>query len=205
MKGLRFASACTTACIAALLAGCGSAPPVAEKKPEPPPEPLTGQTALYRMYQVARSAWARDAMVLKMSSMRVNGVPEPAPGLANSWEAVFSSPSLGRARSYTDSIIEQLPDLHKDVFAGPQQSPSGQPFLIAAVKTDSDAAYKTAFAKLGKATEDRVAGKPVLILLEVDRRYPDPAWRILWGDSVSTAAVSVFIDANTGEFLSIMH
>ncbi len=205
MKGLRFASAVALAAtLAAMLAGC-SAPPVAEKKPEPPPEPLTGQTALYRMYQVARSAWSRDAMVEKMSSMRVNGVPDPPPGKANAWEAVFNSPSLASSRSYTDSIVEQLPDLHKDVFGGPQQSPSGAPFLIAAVKIDSDAAYHTAAAKLVKAEEARVAGKPILILLEMDRRYPDPAWRIVWGESVSTAAVSVYVDANTGEFLSIVH
>ncbi len=191
-------------CAVALLAGCGSES-VAQKKPEPPPEPLTGQTALFRMYQVARSAWARDVMVEKMSSMRVNGMPDPPPGKANAWEAVFNSPSLGSSRSYTDSIVEILPDLHKDVFGGPKQSPSGSPFLIAAVKVDSDAAYRTAAAKLGKEAEARNAGKPVLILLEMDRRFPDPAWRIVWGESVSTAIVSVLIDANTGEYLNTLH
>lgn len=188
----------------ALLAGCSSQP-AAEKKTERPPEPLTGQTALYRIYQVARSAWARDVMVEKMSSMRVNGVPDPAPGKANAWEAVFFSASLGSSRSYTDSIIEQLPDLHMDVFGGPQQSPNGTPFLIAAVKIDSDAAYRTAVAKLDKADQPQTAGKPVLILLEMDRRYADPVWRILWGESAGTAAVSVFVDANTGEYQSTMH
>ncbi len=191
------------ACLAGM-AACSS-PPVAEKKAEPAAEPLTGQTALYRMYQVARSAWARDVMVEKMSSVHVSGMADPAPGKANEWEAVFNSPSLGSSRSYTDSIVEQLPDLHKDVFAGPQQSPSGPSFLIAAVKTDTDAAYQTALSKLGKAEERRIAGKPVLVLLEMDRRYPDPVWRILWGESVGTAEVSVFVDANTGESLSVMH
>lgn len=188
----------------ALLAGCASEP-AAKKEPEPPPEPLTGQTALFRMYQVARSNWARDVMVQRLTSMRVNGVPDPPPGKANAWEAVFNSPSLGSSRSYTDSIVEQLPDLHKDVFGGPQQSPSGTPFLIAAVKVDSDAAYRTAVEKLGKAAEEHNAGKPVLVLLEMDRRLPDPAWRIVWGESVATAAVSVLIDANTGEYLSTLH
>jgi hypothetical protein len=193
--------------LAACLAGlCGcSSPPAVEKKPEPPPEPLTGQTALYRMYQVARAAWARDVMVERMSSMKVNGVADPAPGLANAWEAVFFSASKASSRSYTDSIVEQLPDLHKDVFGGPQQSPSGTPFLIAAVKTDSVAAYKTAVGKLSKAEEQGIQGKPVLILLEMDRRYPDPVWRIVWGESLSTATVSVFVDANTGQFEAIMH
>jgi len=191
-------------CCTALLTGCAGEP-VAQKKPEPPPEPLTGQTALFRMYQVARSAWARDVMVEKMSSVRVSGVPDPAPGKAAAWEAVFNSPSLGSSRSYADSIVEQLPELHGGVFAGQQQSPAGTPFLIAAVKIDSDAAYRTAVAKLAKADERRTEGKPLLILLEMDRRYSDPVWRILWGESVSTAAVSVFVDANTGEYQSTMH
>ena len=101
-------------CGMALLAGCANEP-VAQKKPEPPPEPLTGLTALFRMYQVARSAWARDVMVQRMTSMRINGVPDPPPGKANAWEAIFNSPSLGSSRSYTDSIVEQLPDLHQPV------------------------------------------------------------------------------------------
>src|ERR1700744_6314743 len=134
MTRFRFAPALAAACFAALLAGCDSAPVAEKKKAEPPPEPLTGESALFHMYQVARAAWARDVMVEKMSSMRVNGVPDPPPGRANAWEAVFNSPSLTNSRSYTDSIVEQLPDLHKDVFGGPQQSPSGRPFLIAAVK-----------------------------------------------------------------------
>src|ERR1700679_1207566 len=101
-----------------LLAAC-SAPPPAEKKTEPPPEPLTGLTALYHMYQVARASWALDAQVVQMSSIRFAGLPNAPRGEAAAWEATFYSPSLGRARSYTDSILELLPELHKDVFAGP--------------------------------------------------------------------------------------
>ena len=204
MIRFRLASGLAIGCAMALLAGCANEP-VAKKEPEPPPEPVTGQTALFRMYQVARSSWARDVMVQRMTSMRINGVPEAPPGKANAWEAIFNSPSLGSSRSYTYSIVEQLPDLHKDVFGGPQQTPSGTPFLIAAVKVDSDAAYHTAVAKLGKEAEARNADKPVLILLEMDRRLPDPAWRIVWGESVATAAVSVLIDANTGEYLNTLH
>ena len=64
---------------------------------------------------------------------------------------------------------------------------------------------RSALAKLGKKPRARNAGKPVLILLEMDRRFPDPAWRIVWGESVSTAIVSVLIDANTGEYLNTLH
>jgi hypothetical protein len=197
--------ALTSACLAfCLLAACSAAPPAAETKSEPPPEPLTGLSALFHMYQVARASWALDAQVVKMSSVRVDGVPGAPPGKSAVWEATFYSPSLGRARSYTDSIVELLPDLHKDVFAGPQQSYDGASFPIAAVKKDTESTYQTALAKAGKAAE-RDAGKPVLILLEKNAKYPDPAWRIVWGESVSTSSISVFVDASTGEYLDTMH
>jgi hypothetical protein len=187
-----------------LLAACSAPPPAAEKKAEPPPEPLTGLSAVFHTYQVARASWALDAQVVKMSSMRLDGLPSAPPGKASAWEATFYSPSLGRARPYTDSIVELLPDLHKDVFAGPQQEYNGGSFPIAAVKKDTESAYQTALAKAGKAVES-YAGQPVLILLEKSSKYPDPAWRIVWGESVSTAVISVFVDASTGEYLATMH
>jgi hypothetical protein len=199
----RFAlkSGCLALC---LLAACSTPPPAAEKKSQPPPQPLTGLTALFHMYQVARASWALDVQVVKMSSMRFDGLPSAPRGQASAWEATFYSPSLGRARSYTDSIVEQLPDLHKDVFAGPQQAFSGGSFPIAAVKKDTESAFQTALAKAGKAAEP-FADHPVLILLEKNAKYPDPAWRIVWGESVSTSSLSIFIDASTGEYLDTMH
>jgi len=37
-------------------------------------------------------------------------------------------------------------------------------------------------------------------ILEYTARYPNPSWRIYWGDSVSTAEWSVFVDAATGAY-----
>jgi hypothetical protein len=187
-----------------LLAACSAPPPAAEKKTEPPPEPLTGLSALFHMYQVARASWALDAQVVKMSSMRFEGLPSAPRGQAAAWEATFYSPSLGRARSFTDSIIEVLPEIHKDVFAGPQQEYNGDSFPIAAVKKDTESAFQTALAKAGKAAE-AFADHPVLILLEKNPKYPDPAWRIVWGESVSTSTLSIFVDASTGQYLDTMH
>jgi len=200
MNRIALAPGCLAFC---LLAACSSPQPAPETKTEPP-QPLTGLSALFHMYQVARASWAPDAQVVKMSSMRVEGVPAVPPGQAAAWEATLYSPSLGRARSYTDSIVEQLPELHKDVFAGPQQSFTGNSFLIAAVKKDTEGAYRTALAKAGKEAAP-YAGKPVLILLEKNNKYGDPVWRIIWGVSVSTAMLSVVIDASTGEYLETMH
>jgi len=183
-----------------LLAACSSPQPASEKQAEPPPQPLTGLSALFHMYQVARASWASDAQVVKMSSMHVDGVPEPPPGQAAAWEATFYSPSLGRAKSYTDSMVEQLPDLHKDVYGGPQEGFNGESFLIAAVKKDTEGVYQAALVKAGKAAAP-YAGKPVMILLEKNPKYGDPVWRVVWGESLSMAALSVVIDASTGEYL----
>ena len=43
------------------------------------------------------------------------------------------------------------------------------------------------------------------MLLERNKQYPNPAWRIIWGESVGTAGLSVYIDASTGEFLETLH
>lgn len=201
MRRFALISGCVALC---LLTACSAPPPDAEKKAEPPPEPLTGLSALFQMYQVARAAWASDAQVVKMSSVREDGVPSASPGLSAVWEATFYSPSHGRARSYTDSIVEQLPDLHKDVFGGPQEDFHGESFPIASVKKDTASAYQTALVKAGKDAE-KLSGKPVLVLLEKNNKYPDPVWRIVWGDSVSTATLSVFIDATTGGYLETIH
>jgi hypothetical protein len=204
MNQIAIAPGCLALC---LLAACSSSQPASGVQPEAPPQPLTGLSAVFHMYQVARTSWAADAQVVKMSSMRPDGVPVPPPGEAAAWEATFYSPSLGRARSYTDSIVEQLPDLHKDVFAGPHQSFTGDSFPIAAVKIDTESAYRTALAKAAKAGKagEQYAGKPVLVLLEKNPKYGDPVWRIVWGESVSTASLSIIVDASTGEYLATMY
>ncbi|MDR3701961.1 MAG: hypothetical protein P4L56_20090 [Candidatus Sulfopaludibacter sp.] len=193
-----------------LLTACSEQPATTQKKePEKPPEPVTGLSALYKMYQVART-WDPRADVLKMESMHSPDIPE-TPGKAGIWGATFVSPTQGRSHSYTFSLIEQMPSLHKGVFqvadevyAGPKGVTSS--FLIAAVKTDTDAAYQT--AKLQpKAIEydKKFPGKVITILLEKNNRFPDPVWRVVWGESTGTANFSIFVDATSGGFLEIMH
>src|ERR1041385_1351081 len=124
-----------------ILSGCSEAPKTAAKKePEKTAEPLTGQSALYRMYGAARQ-WAGDAQVLKLTSSRISEVPDVPPGKAAVWEATFTSTNRGQSRCYTYSIVEVAPTLHKGSFAGLEQGWSGPrgnttPFLIAAIKID---------------------------------------------------------------------
>ena len=193
-----------------LLTACSEQPAATTKKKEPEKlEPVTGQSALYKMYQMVRT-WDPRAEVLKMESMHSPDIPEE-PGKAGMWGGTFVSTTQARSHSYTFSLIEQLPSLHKGVFqvadeayAGPKGVTS--PFLIQAVKADTDAAYATAKSQ-PKAIEydKKFPNKPITILLEKNNRFPDPVWRIIWGESAGTANFSVFIDATTGGFLEIMH
>ncbi len=197
----------------AILTACSDTPTTTAEKKEPEkPEPVTGQTAIFKMYQMAR-AWAPDAQVMTMQSMHLSEVKDGAPGTAPAWQANFVSAAKSQSRSYTFSIVEGEGNLHKGAFAGPEQGwsggPSGlnSPFLMAAIKVDTDAAYKTAMenARSHAAEYDKKnPGKPITIMLEKTAKHPDPAWRIIWGESAGTSNFSVLIDASTGEYLETL-
>jgi hypothetical protein len=191
-----------------LLAACSGTPPAAEKKAEPvaPPKPVTGQSAFYKMYGVARG-WAADAQGLQLRSLPLQEV-KSEPGKAGAWEATFVSVSRGRSKVYTYSVVEAGGNLHKDVFAAPDESyrgPSGQnqPFPASAVKIDSDKAYEIALQH-GAEYAKKNPNMPVSFLLEWTRRHQFPAWRVVWGESVTTSAFSVFVDSSAGLYLETM-
>lgn len=192
-----------------LLVGCSEQPaaPAAAKKEEAKPEPITGQSALFKMYQVARS-WAPDAAVLKLTSTHVEGVADQ-PGKSGGWSAVFVSAEHASSRTFTWYAVDQEPTIHKGVFPGAEEAYSAAhgttaPFPIGDAKIDSAAALDTAKVKEADY-EKKNPGQPVIYLLEKTTRFPDPAWRVIWGDSVSTSGFSVFVDATSGAFLQIMH
>jgi hypothetical protein len=103
-------------------------------------------------------------------------------------------------------VVESPGNLHQGVFAGPEEDlgAQAQPFLIAAVKVDTDAAYKTALAKAADY-DKKNPHLTISMLLERNKQYPNPAWRMIWGESSGTSGLSVFIDASTGEFLETLH
>ena len=188
------------------LVSCSEAPKVEQKKEAPKPlEPITGRQAFQQMYVSAR-AWAPDAQTLQLKSIQLEAVKAPN-GKAGAWQGMFVSPGRSRAKMYTWSAIESEGNLHKGVFGGSEESYSPsrqqQPFLAAAVRTDSDEAYESAVKK----SADFLKKNPnmqVNFILEWTPRFPDLAWRVIWGDSVSTSPYSVFIDATNGNFLEKM-
>ena len=187
------------------LCGCSESPQPAEKKAVAPPEPVKGRSALYSMFNMARG-WAPDVQVLQLHSIDLPDVKRER-GKAAAWEATFVSQQSGRKRSYTYSVVEAEGNLHKGVFAGLEEGWSGAraatPFLIAALKTDSDEVYQTALAKAADY-EKKKPDKPIAFLLEKTEQFPDPAWRVIWGESVGTSNFSVFVDASTGKYLQTM-
>lgn len=200
----------TAAALCLLLTGCSETTPAPEKKKEAEKvEPATGQSALYKMFQVARS-WAPDAQVLKMNSIVLSEVPTVPAGTAAAWQATFTSAARSQARSYTYSIVESQGNLHKGVFAGLEEGWSGPrggntPFPMMAVRIDTDAAYKTALANGGSDYDKKTPGKPISFQLEKIAKFPDPVWRVIWGESVSSSNFSVYVDASTGSYLEKMH
>ncbi len=186
------------------LAACSESPkPAAEMKKEPAKlaEPATGRHAFHQMYAVARG-WAPDIQGLQLKSIQLPDV-KAEPGKAGAWQATFVSTSRGRARTYTWSAVEAPGNLHKGVFAGPEETYTqrGQikPFLIAALKTDSDEVYQAALKKSAEYVKKN-PDMQINFQLELTARFPNPSWRVIWGESISRSNYSILIDASTGDY-----
>lgn len=193
----------------AAFASCSEPPKTAQKAKEPvkPAEPVTGRYAFHQMFAAARS-WSADIEALKLNSINLPEV-KPTEGKAAAWQVVFVSPSKMRAKTYTYSVVESEGNLHKGVFAGPEQSYSGphgstKPFIIAALKEDTDHAYKVAAGKSAEYMKKN-PDKPIVYQLEITSRFPNPAWRVIWGESVSSSNYSILVDASTGQYLETLH
>jgi hypothetical protein len=187
------------------LAACSESPSESKAKaPEPPAQPITGRQAFQMTYPQART-WAADCQPMRIRSYNLPNPPS-AGGKAGAWEILWVSAAKGRQRIYTWSAVESEGNLHKGVFGGLEDSwrgPQGQekPFAVAALKIDTPDALKTAIAKSGEYLNKPGVKPAVTFLCEYTPRFPDPVWRVLWGNSVSSAQWSVFVDASTGQFL----
>ncbi len=189
---------------AVLLLGACSEPQKAEKKVEPPLEPITGRAAFFKVYPAAR-AWAMDAQPMQVTSILLPEVKAEA-GKAGAWQVQFVSATRGRSRSWTWSAVESAGNLHKGLFAGNEESWSGprgqnKPFLMQALQVDTDAAYETALKHAESFFKKVKVRPPVNFMLESTPRFPDVYWRVMWGETAGTAEFTVFIDASSGGFL----
>ena len=186
-----------------LLSGCSDSPPPAEtkvekKKPSRPTGPITGLTAYYEMYKVARQI-APDIQTASLTGNDVEGVKSEE-GKYAMWTAVFVSASLKQATTFTYSTSDKalvpvgINNGGAIRWGGPTQS--AMPFSNSDFSIDSDAAYKAA---AGKAADwlSKNADKPVTILaLGNASSFPAPMWYIRWG--TKTGGYAVYVNASTG-------
>ncbi len=182
------------------LTACSDAP--VPKAPVKPPEPLTGQGGFYKTYPSART-WAVDAQPLRVRSVELNELKAEG-GKAAAWEVTYTSEAKGRSKIYTWSAVEAEGNIHQGVFGSSEESwrPGGaeKPFPIQALKIDTPAALQTAIEHSATYFKNPAAKPHPKFVLEYTARYPNPSWRVYWGDSVSAAEWSVFIDAATGDY-----
>jgi len=190
--------------IALALAACSDEPkPAVKKAPEAPAAPITGRQAFQYVYGSAR-IWAPDAQPLSVRSIHIEGVKDE-PGKVGAWEAVFVSESAAMARTYTWSAVE-TEGIHKGVFPGQRQSwragGAQKPFTAAEIRVDTpealEEATKASAEYLGKPGQ-----RPVVnFLLDASGRFPGPTWKVMWGNSVSSAEYTAIVDANSGKLLA---
>ena len=188
------------------LIGCSEAPKQEKKAEEKPPEPVTGRYAFFQMYGAARR-WAPDMQCLRLRNIRLQEVKDSG-GKCAAWEATFVSPAKQKARIFTYSVIEAPGNLHEGVFAGLEEAwggprPHSRPWVVQALKVDSDEAYQTALKK-SEAYVKKNPDQAVIFLLENTNRHPNLAWRVIWGESVAMSGYSIFVDASTGAYLETM-
>lgn len=186
------------------LAACTSEPAKVEKKVEPPPEPVGAQKAFFRTLPSART-WSNDVMALAIESLDIPELKSKA-GKYGAWKVTYVSPAKQRLKVYTYSVVESPGNVYKDVFSPSEErwnGPTGQtiPFRFEALKVESDKAFAKAIEK-NAAYLAKKPNTPVQILVEWNKRFPQPSYRIYWGNSLGTAESTVYVDTVVGEFLT---
>jgi hypothetical protein len=171
-----------------------------------PPEPVTARFAFQRLSIQAR-VWAADAQLLRIYSANLKEVPS-VDGKYPAWHAMFVSAQLKKARSFSYSVVDSG-TVHAGVLRGREESwlgPTGQaqPFPLQMLKVDSDEAYATAV----KESKDYLKKHPEMsihFLLEYTPRFPLPAWRVFWGETLGSSQYAVFVDSTSGKYLQTLH
>lgn len=190
-----------------LLTGCSDSGAPAKKAAKKIPEPVTGQSAIFQMYQLART-WAPDAQLLKLEN---GDIPEakPQPGKYGLWRATFISNTKKVKRDFAFAASDSDGGVIKGVRAGSEsayiRNVQLHEFAIQEVKIDTPAALETALKVVEKDKDMKKVladnpDLPVQYLLEWTGTNVKPQWRVIFGPSVSLSKFSLFIDAYTGTF-----
>ena len=165
------------------LVGCSSEPPAPQKKAEEkPPEPVTGRVALNKMYVAARG-WAADIQPLKVTSILLPEVKAAPKSPRMAGDLRLRQPGQGQElHLFRGGIGRQSASGRVRRTGSKWSGPSGaaKPFIMAAIKIDSDQAYEAAMKK-GAEYDKKNPGKPINFLLEANDKFPDVSWRVISG------------------------
>jgi hypothetical protein len=209
LNSRRCLSHCLITLLLLFLGACGDQPgkiPTKEATPSVPPQPVTARFAFQRLSIQAR-VWAADAQLLRIYSANLKEVPS-VDGKYPAWHATFVSAQLKKARSFSYSVVDSG-SVRAGVLRGREESwlgPTGQaqPFPLQMLKVDSDEAFATA-VKESKDYLKKHPGLAIHFLLENTPRFPLPAWRVSWGETLGASQYAVFIDCTSGKYLQTLH
>lgn len=184
------------------MAGCSSTPQK-PAEPPPPPEPVSALKAFTSAYGRARGRGG-ELEILSISNLNMQSV-KSGEGKSGVWQFQFVSPAQRTIYNVRYAVADELPSFREGAWDSGSQGydPRGmraQPFPVAAMRCDSTTAYEIA-AKEAKEFLDKNPDLPVNFILEKTDLYSLPTWRVYWGTSLSTAAYSVYVDANQSKFV----
>lgn len=193
----------------ALLSACSSESnkPAEPAKPEPKkPELITGRSAFQKLYIAARG-WAPDAKPYRLDSTATSD-GNGHDGKWAVWRAGFASPSRRSEKSYTWSGSEADGAPPRGVNPGIEDSysPSNsttQVFDMAFLKKDSDEAFATAQKHGGDKVLEKAPNTPVIYVCDWNHNTNELVWHVIYGTSREGAALTVSVNASTGEFIRV--
>ncbi|HEY3972853.1 MAG TPA: hypothetical protein VGM18_07600 [Candidatus Sulfotelmatobacter sp.] len=191
----------------ALLTACSDSNPPAETKPEAKgPELLTARSAFQKLYIAARG-WQADAKPYRLESVPTsegNGQD----GKWAIWRCSFASAAQRSAKTFTwsGSAADGSPSRGVNPSAEDSYSPtnsSTQVFDISFLKIDSDQAFATAQKHGGEKILEKAPTTPVIYILDWNHNTSELTWHVIYGSRREGAALTVSVNASTGEFIRV--
>ena len=211
MKERRIHALKTTAAILAILflAACSSEPTksgVSDKPAAKPTELATGREAFQKLYATARMS-AADARPIRLESQAIKDAMG-VDGKAAVWRTQFASASRRSMKAYVWSGASSSDAPDRGISHGSEETwvstnVSTQPFEMAFIKIDSDAAYEVSQKHGGDKALKKDATLPVLYILDWDASKNVLVWRVIYGSSRDDAKLIVDVDATKGEFIRV--
>lgn len=173
---------------------------------ETPPREVTGRQAFQNMFAAAR-AWAPDARPFRLNNLYARQSPGIG-GRCITWIAGFASGARRQSRTYTFTTVKNA-GLKPGVFSGHDESYrsdselTGPPFEPAALRTDTDAAFRTAETNGGAAYRQNNTQQPMSFVLEWDRATNLVVWRVCYAPECTSSRFTVTINASNGALLKV--